>query len=104
MQHTNHSGFATQEAFIAGQKLHTFAGHPEQAVIEDFLIASGQASELFRNGKGKQKIFNGQQHILLPVNPVLGFIVLTLRAVTVSAGIIQIMHFITLLAVVFVPS
>jgi hypothetical protein len=47
----------------------------------------GQFSQCSRNRKGDQKILNRQQLVLLPVESHTGFMILTSRAVAITAGL-----------------
>ena len=62
----------------------------EEQVVEEPLVAAGGCSQFGRQGEGEQEVGDGQEQVALRGQPFLRVTVLTLGAVAVAAGMVQV--------------
>ena len=90
MEHAGHGDLAADEAAVLGQ-LHDGGGRGlEQDRVDDFLVRTGQWPEFGRQGGGDEEMGDGQQFVLLFVQPRLCFLVSAFGTVPVFAGVIAV--------------
>ena len=59
-------------------------------MVDEVLMAPGYAPQFAGQGEGEQKVGDRQQHVLLLLEPLLSFVVLTLGAMAVTARVVQV--------------
>src|SRR4029453_11940690 len=79
------SQIGTQQAGIAGEFLKSLGRGMKQGLIARALMRAEKASERLGDGEGEQEVGNGQLAGLLAEDPLTGFMLLALGAVTVAA-------------------
>jgi hypothetical protein len=85
---------------IQGKLLHRFGGGFEQSRISHPLVLTDEAAQALRDGESKQEMVTGELAFQLLFEPLLGFMVLTGRAMAISTGAKDPMELATLLALI----
>ena len=65
-------------------------GTLDNQVIDELLVRASEGTQFGRQGEGDHKIVDGNLFLQLPFHPSLGFVMLAMRAVAVSAGVRQV--------------
>ena len=90
VQHPGHRDFAAQIPGIRPQFLERGRGSAKHGIEELPGMHSGQRPKDCRDGERHQKVGNRQELFALPVEPDPGFVVLTSRAASMTAGMRQV--------------
>lgn len=90
LQHAGDAEFAADIFGIARQFLQGRGRGAKQQIVDEALMAAGQASEIVVQSKGGHKISHRQQVAFLRVEPGLGLLVTALIAIAVFAGMIAV--------------
>jgi len=61
----------------------------EQGMVREALMGADEGSEGFRHGESEQEVRPGQLFPEVVSEPLLGFMLLTLRAMTIATGMID---------------
>ena len=77
------------KALVFGEAFEGVRGCLEQGRIGSALRRAEKGSEGFRDGEGEEKVRPGKLFVELFVEPVLGFVVLTLGAGAIAAGVVD---------------
>ena len=90
----------TDKARVFGETFDGLRGCLEQGRIGRALMRADKGSEGFGDGEGEEKVRPGQLFVELLVKPVLRFMMLTLGAVAIAAGVVDAVLPATALAVI----
>jgi len=93
MEDAEHTDLPADKAGVTSQELSGGRRGLKEQVIEKSLMAASQWAQRSRQGEGEHEIGNGQEQILLCLQPFLGSLVLAFGAVAVAAGVIAVAHF-----------
>jgi hypothetical protein len=97
-QDTDQGELSADKTRILGQMLCCSCQSPKEQVIDERLVTAGEWARGSRDGEGEHEVRDGQQKCLLFLQPFLGFVVLTFRAVTVAAGVVAVLGLVALRA------
>jgi hypothetical protein len=90
----------TDKALVFGEAFDGLRGCLEQGRIGSALMRADKGSEGFGDGEGDEKVRPGKLFVELFVEPVLSFMILTLGAVAIAAGVVDAVLPATALAVI----
>jgi hypothetical protein len=93
MQDAEHTDLPADKAGVTSQELSGGRRGLEEQVIEKGLMAARQWAQRSGQGEGEHEIGDGQEQILLCLQPFLGSLVLALGAVAVAAGEVAVADF-----------
>jgi len=85
MQHGDGPGDSLQLLIVVREAVHGLPGALDHQRVERALMAEGQAPEGHRQGEGHQEVGAGHQPLELALQPLLAFVVLTMRATAMPA-------------------
>ena len=88
------------EFWVRSELFHGSGGSCKQGGVGQALVAADEGTELLRDGEGDEEVMCGELAVELALEPLAGFSMLTLRAVTVAAAAVHDMGPAALLAVV----
>ena len=86
------------ETLVFGEPFEGCRRGGEQGVVREALMRADEGSERLRHGEGEQEVRPGQLLLQMVGEPLLGFMLLTLRAMTIATGMIDVVFFPTALA------
>jgi hypothetical protein len=86
VQHRHRAGTALQLLVVLAESAYRFPGAFKQQGIQRALMPPGQLPELRRQGEGKHEIVAWHLAPELPLQPLLAFVLLAMRAAAMSAG------------------
>ncbi len=86
MQHGDGAGRAAQLPVVAAEGAHGFPTAPHDEIVNDVRLRPGQRPELGWQGKRDQKIVGRYELAQLTFQPLLTFMMLTMGAVAMTAG------------------
>src|SRR4051812_31164315 len=92
LKHTQHAQLPANKARIGSQLLKCASGGAEKQRIELALVAIGDLAQLGGEREGDQKIGQGQQKLVLLLEPALRITLPTQRAMPVATGVIAVAH------------
>ena len=98
VQDTDQAKLSADKTGILGQELRCSCGCAKEQVIDKCLVTAGEWAEGGGDGEGEHEVRDRQQEILLFLEPILGFIVLALWAMTVAAGVIAVLDLVAMRA------
>ena len=104
LEDSDETDIRTEKPSIPRESHDSPGGRPEEEGIERFLTHPEGLPETFRHGDGGHEIRNRQQESDLLFEPSLSFIVLTLRAVPVTAGMVGVPGFPAVIAMPSLPA
>jgi hypothetical protein len=90
VQNSDQAQLSTDETRVTGQVLSGLCRGAEEQVVAEPLVAAGECSQFGRQGEGEQEVGDGQEQVALRLQPFLRVTVLTLGAVAVAAGMVQV--------------
>jgi hypothetical protein len=90
VQDAEQAGAGAEVAGIGRQGEQGLGRRPEQEPIEELLVGPGDGPQLGRQGEGHQEVETRQQPGALALEPAVGLVGVTLRTVTVAAGVIAV--------------
>jgi hypothetical protein len=96
VQDTDQAELSADKTRVLGQMLCCNCRSTKEQVIDKRLVTAGEWAQGGRQGEGEHEVRDGQQKILLFLQPFLGFVVLTFRAVTVAAGVVAVLGLVAL--------
>ena len=88
------------EALVFGQPLESRCRRLKHGLVREALLRADEGSERLRHGEGEQEVRPGQLLLQVVGEPLLGFMLLTLRAMTIATGMIDVVFFPTALALI----
>ncbi len=88
MQDPDQAKLSANKARILSQLLSGLCRGLKEQVIEKRLVRASEWAQGGGQGESEHEVRDGQQKLLLSLEPYLGFIVLALGAVTVAAGVV----------------
>jgi len=89
VEHAHQTESATDKARVLGQLQQGLGGRAEEQVVDRLLLRASQGPQLGGQGEGDQEVRDGQQQLLLLVQPLIGLLVAALGTVPVLAGVIS---------------
>jgi hypothetical protein len=98
VQDADQTELPANKAGILSQKLCCRCRGLKEQIIEKGLVRAGERAQGGGDGEGEHEVRHRQQKILLFLQPLLGFVVLTFRAVTVAAGVVAVLGLVALWA------
>lgn len=98
MQDADQTELSADKTGVLGQKLCCRCRDLKEQVIDKRLVTAGEWAQGSRDGEGEHEVRDWQQKILLFLQPFLGFVVLTFRAVTVAARVVAVLGLVALRA------
>jgi len=98
VQDTDQAKLSADKTRILSQGLCCSCGSTEEQVIDKRLVTAGDRAQGGGKGEGEHEIRDGQQKILLLLQPFLSFVVLTLGAMTVAARVVAVLGLVALRA------
>ena len=87
MQHRDGAGRALQLPIVAGEGAQRFPTATHQGVVDHRLVRPGQQPEFRRQGEGQQEVLRRHLLLQLPFQPLLAFMMLAVRAMSMAAGV-----------------
>lgn len=98
VQNADQTELSADKTGVLCQKLCCSCRGLKEQVIDKRLVTAGEWAQGSRDGEGEHEVRDGQQKILLFLQPFLSFVVLTFRTVTVAAGVIAVLGLVALRA------
>ena len=98
MQNADQAELSADKTRILGQLLCCRCRGLKEQIIEKGLVRAGERAQSSRDGEGEHEVRDRQQKILLFLQPLLGFVVLALGAMTVAAGVVAVLSLVALRA------
>lgn len=83
---------------VVCQKLGRLCGSTEEQVIDQSLVTTSDWTQDSWQGEGEHEVRDGQQKLLLFLQPFLGLIVLALGAMTIAARVVAVLGLVALRA------
>ena len=77
------------ETLVCGQPLESRCRRLKHGVVSDTLMRADEGSQRLRDGEGEEEVRPGQLFVEVVLKPLLGFMLLTLRAVAVATGMMD---------------
>ncbi len=74
---------------IFGEPFEGFRRGVEHGVVSEALMRAEKGAQSFRDGKGEEKVRSGELLLQVVLEPLLGFLLLTLGAVAVATGMVH---------------
>jgi hypothetical protein len=87
VQHRHSAGAALQLFVVPAEGAHRFPRAFKQQRVQRALVPPGQFPELRRQGEGQHEIVAQHLQPQLPLQPLLAFVLLAMRATAVPAGV-----------------
>jgi len=104
VEYTHHTQLSADEARVMGQVLHRCRRGAEEQVVNEPLAAPGYFPEFAGQSERDQEVTDGQEHVLLLLQPLLCLAVLALGTMAIPARMILVFRLSALLAGIDVPS
>jgi len=104
VEHAHQTESATDKARVLGQLQQGLGGRAEEQVVDRLLLRASQGPQLGGQGEGDQEVRDGQQQLLLLVQPLIGLLVAALGTVPVLAGVIAVTLLLTLVTEIDLPA
>ncbi len=82
------AGTGAEECRIAGQRLKSVRSEFHQQPVDLFGVGPCEGTQLRGKRKGHQEIGTGEEAAALVVQPAFGLMLVTLRAATITAGVV----------------
>ena len=76
----------TDETLVLSQPFACLRRGGEQGLVSDALMRADKRAQGLRDGEGEEAVRSGKLCLQVGVEPLLGFMLLTLRAVTIATG------------------
>jgi hypothetical protein len=96
VEYAHQPELAAQPAWILCQLLRGCRRSFEEQIVKQTLVRASDIMKARWQGEGEQEVRNGQQQILLLLQPGLCILILAFGAVTVAAGIVTVLQFLTI--------
>src|SRR5713101_849596 len=77
------------EALIFGQPLESRGRRLKQGLVREALMRADEGSKRLRDGEGEEEMRSGELFVQVMLEPLLGFMLLTLGTVAVATGMID---------------
>ena len=77
------------EAFVGGEPFEGERRRLKQSLVREALMGADEGAERLRHGEGKEEMRPGELFVQVVVEPLLGFMLLTLGTVAVATGMID---------------
>jgi hypothetical protein len=77
------------ETLVFGEPFEGFRRGVEHGVVPEALMRAEKGAQGFRDGEGKEKVRSGELFLQVVLEPLLGFMLLTLGTVAVATGMID---------------
>jgi hypothetical protein len=98
MQNADQTELSTHKTRVVCQKPGCLCRSTEEQVIDQRLVTTSDWAQGCRQGESEHEVRDGQQKLLLFLQPFLGLIVLALGAVTVAARVVAVLGLVALRA------
>jgi len=86
------------DALVFGQPLESRCRRLKHSLVREALMRADEGSQRLRDGEGEEEVRPGQLFVQVGLEPLLGFMLLTLWAVPVATGMIDAVLLATTLA------
>ena len=86
MKRGSESGYSAEFFVVFGESLQGFLDTGEHQRIDGFLVFPCQVSQVVGKGEGDQVVFDWEAFVQLIFDPLLIFMILTMGAASVTAG------------------
>ena len=104
VQDADQTELSPDKAGVLGQMLCRSCRGTKEQVIDKRLVTAGDWAQGSGDGEGEHEVRDGQQKILLFLQPFLGFVVLAFWTVAVAAGVVAVLGLVALRAGVDLPT
>ncbi len=104
MQDADQAELSADKTRIFRQKLGCICRSTKEQVIDKRLVTAGEWAQGGGDGESEHEIRDRQQEILLFLQPILGFVVLTFWTVPVAAGVVAVLGLMALRAGIGLPT
>ena len=104
VQHAHHPDLAANPTRLLCQLLGCRCRGFEEQIIEQALVRASDLIEASWQGEGEQEVGNRQEQILLLLQPALCIFVLAFGTMAVAAGMVTVLHLLTIRAAIDLPA